>query len=551
MQRRHLTILLVILATEIVIRAALIWHAGPMTDQGFYGDDSYMSHQFAATIAAGGSITQAGANSNGFQPLFVFLLVPFYWFLDIYQATVASAILTNAFSIAGSYFLFLILRDVINTRVGLIGMGLWAVSAHLTRVGVNGLETSLANTLMLLVVYLHERSKRAEPSFGVIRGAALGLVAGLALLARMDLGLLLLPLGLDQIRVRFARRQSAALASVVLVGAMTILPWFAWSWRACGTVIPISGAATRTVAQLYGSPTGPSATPAYFPIGQVPGVYYTSNLSHAASYLVCQAPLSLPPHVFLDNRVIACGVWLAVVALFALRAARKGDASTISARTLRTVFVRLWYVWVFALLLSGSYCFYYFAQWHFWRYLTPVTIVLLLPSAVLVDRILARASSGMAGWKVVAALVSISIVTASGRAHAELFGAVDETGIAYRLYHDAIQMRSAFTPDARIGSFESGTLDYFLDRDVFNLDGKTNRRAYQALLDGRMDRLVKHLGLDYVVSSPWLVRDLLYRRGRWAPGELEAVGRLSHNVIIAVNRIEAQSEDAASDDEPG
>jgi hypothetical protein len=121
------------------------------------------------------------------------------------------------------------------------------------------------------------------------------------------------------------------------------------------------------------------------------------------------------------------------------------------------------------------------------------------------------------------------------RDHARFFAPPAE-GIAYRIYHDTVELRSFITPEMRIGSFESGTLDYFLDVDVFNLDGKTNAAAYSGLLNGRMDRLVDDLRLDYVVSSPPLVRDLLLRRGRWPPGRLREVDRLRHNVILKVDR---------------
>jgi hypothetical protein len=130
----------------------------------------------------------------------------------------------------------------------------------------------------------------------------------------------------------------------------------------------------------------------------------------------------------------------------------------------------------------------------------------------------------------VAAFVAAGVVQ-----HARLFGPVDPTGIARNLYNDAMQLRETLPPGVRIGSFESGTLDYFLDRDVYNLDGKTNARAYRALVEGRMDRLVTELDLDYVVSSPLLIRDLLDRRGQWTPGRLEIAGRLAHNLIVRVN----------------
>ncbi len=534
MTKRHRPILLFLLGLEAAMRLAMIVHAGPMTDQGFYGDDSFMSHQFSATIAAGGGITQAGQPSNGFQPLFVFMLVPLYWFLNLQQATVASAVLTSVFSVAGSYLLFRLLRDLFNPRVGLIGLGLWAVSAHLTRVGLNGLETSLANMMMLLLVYLHLRSVRTANRFLATDAAVWGVVAGLAILARMDLGLLVALVGLDQIRVRLSRREYLPLALVVISGALVISPWFIWSRTACGSFVPVSGAATRTIAQLYGSPTGPTGHPAYFTLGEVPTDYYTSNLAHAGRELLILAPASAPAMTCAEGRADVASVWLALIIVVAVVGDRRRGQPGSIGRKLWLLLQRLWYVWAFVPLLVGAYCFYYFAQWHFWRYLTPVTIVMILPSAVLIDGIWGRFSQAGAGAKTLGIVCLAGAVLAGVAGHRRLFATPDPTGIAYRLYHDAIYVRDHLASRDRIGSFESGTLDYFLDRDVFNLDGKTNARAYRALVEGRMDRLVDELDLDYVVSSPPLIRDLLDRRGRWQPGRLRLVGHLSHVEIIAV-----------------
>jgi len=576
MQRRHVVILMVILGVEVAIRAVVIQHAGPMSDQGFYGDDSYMSHQFAADIAAGRGITQAGAPTNGFQPLFVFLLVPFYWFLDIYQATVASAVLNSALSVVGSLLLFLVTRELFGVVPGLIAAGLWVVSAHLTRVGLNGLETALANAMMLLAIWLHVRSTKTDARLGLAGGAGLGAVMGLTLLARLDLGLLLVPLALDQARIRIERRQYAGLATTIAAAALLVAPWFAWSRLACGSFVPVSGAATRTVAQLYGSPGGPTRHPEYFPLGKVPAVYYSSNLAHAGRQIVCEAPLSTPVRAVFGNHAGVACAWLAVVITVAVLADRRarmltpspaatrggrdsegthpeaapltniesapatpGDCAGERPNSLRTQLATmlrsLWFLWVFVVAIVAAYCVYYFAQWHYWRYLTPVTIALMIPSARLVHKVGRWLSGQVPGGRVAAGLCIAGAVTAGAVEHAALFGSVDPTGIARNLYRDAKALDDMLPADARIGSFESGTLDYFLEREVVNLDGKTNARALQALVEGRMDRLVIDMSLDYVVSSPLLIRDLLDRRGQWPPGRLEIVGRLAHNLIVRVN----------------
>ena len=528
-------LLLIILAAQIAIRLAIIWHTGPFTDQGLYGDDSYISLKLAANIAAGDGITQAGTPTNGFQPLFVFLLVPFYWFLDIYQVTVASALMNSLFSVGGSLLVFLILKDLLSVRAGLIGMALWALSEYLTRVCLSGLETSLANSMMLAVIYGHIRSVRTLIPMSRVRGAGLGVVMGLALLARFDLGLLLLPLGIDQLRVRTRRREWTALASLTAAAAVVVMPWFLWSHVVCGSLMPVSGQAGRTISQLYGSAAGPQQNPDYFPPGQVPLSFYGDNVSAAVQRIISDSPINIPVRALDANGSWVCGLWMAAWLLAGWMLSRKCTEGRTLVGDLRVLLGRLWFLWAFVPMLMSAYCFYFFAQWHFWRYMTPVVVALILPTAVCVDHVWAWAGGGaLARWAVLAP-VAFAFLIAGTLDHLRFFAPPDE-GIAYRIYHDAVELRSFVTPGMRIGSFESGTLDYFLDVDVFNLDGKTNTTAYRELVAGRMDRLVETLHLDYVVSSPPLIRDLLIRRGRWSPGRLRLVDKLSHNVILKVDR---------------
>lgn len=51
MTKRHRHTLLLILGVEVALRVAIIVHAGPMTDQGFYGDRTLFASPDATGIA--------------------------------------------------------------------------------------------------------------------------------------------------------------------------------------------------------------------------------------------------------------------------------------------------------------------------------------------------------------------------------------------------------------------------------------------------------------------------------------------------------------------
>ncbi|MGB0714489.1 MAG: glycosyltransferase family 39 protein [Phycisphaerae bacterium] len=546
-------ILLALLAVQLITRLTIIAQAGPMTDNGLYGDDSYMSHKFAQNMAEGKGITQAGTPNNGFQPLYVFLIFPLFWFLDPLSATVGTAILNSVFHLLACVFLYRVIRRVANERCALAAVVIWTASAFLTRVSLNGLETALANFMMLLLIDRHLASREAHSDetgspWGLPAAAQLGFVMGLAFLARLDLGLLLLPLGLDQIAVRWRRRELGALAVTVLIAGATVAPWFLWSKIACGSWTPISGQATRTVAQLYGSPTGPVREPSYFPLGEIPWSFYESHLVHAWKHLVLDAPINLVGRLLTSQSPLigALGLLIPVILFVAMRWS-SGSAGQSNARELAAfddvglrevrwsaLFAQLWYAWLFVLVLPLVYSLYFFAQWHFWRYLSAAAILLLIPFACLLDPLLSRLKR-IGGPGTVAAICLVSgTLLLGGLEHRSLFAEPDDTGIAFRLYADAVALTETLAPEDRVGSFESGTLDYFMPRDVYNLDGKTDGRALEALRAGRIDRHIYDLGLDFVVSSPPLIRDLLSRRGQWSPGELTVVGRLQHNLVVKI-----------------
>ncbi len=537
MTRSERLALFALLAVGLASRVAVVVHAGPMTDQNLFGDDSFIYHELAREIVRGRGITQAGMPTNGFQPLFVAVLVPIAWLFDIHNATVASALVSTLFSMGGALVLFAMVRRLADTRTALVALALWTASEYLVRVALNGMETALANLLMLGLIHVHLRSIEPGSASGAGRGAAFGLIAGLAVLARLDLGILGVLIAADQARIRIRRSEWKSLIASTLVGGALVAPWFAWSYAVFGRFTPVSGAGQRTVSQLFGHAAGPLPEPTYFELGHPPWSFYADNLKAAGATILVDSPLALPASL-LGRSTLGAAAWLAACALAAVWCGRRDSAAEGAPRSSFIEMIRrAWFLWAFLPILVAAYCFYFFAQWHFWRYLSPVVIALIIPSAVCVERLwsAARRWSPSAETAAVVAMPAL-FLPAAVYGQAKFFGPV-EKGIAYRIYHDAVDLRELGRPGVRIGSFESGTLDYFLDPDalVFNLDGKTNPAAQRAMASGTMDQLVDDLRLDYIVSSPPPIRDQLLRRGQWSPDRLELVRRMRHNLVFKVH----------------
>ena len=112
--RRDLNLALIILALGLVIRLAIAWQPfqfhlkyGPLVDDAFY------SLNIARHLARGDGPTGDGINrTNGFQPLYVFLMVPAYlvWPEDRIKPIYAALTLQALVNAALGWFLFRIAR---------------------------------------------------------------------------------------------------------------------------------------------------------------------------------------------------------------------------------------------------------------------------------------------------------------------------------------------------------------------------------------------------------------------------------------------------------
>lgn len=525
-----------LLASSALVRAAIVLHAGPMTGQGLYVDDAFMSHKIAMNIAEGRGVTQAGEATNGFQPLFVFLLVPLYELFDAGDATVASALMSSAFGVLCAGWIYKILARSHGARVGLIGAALFVASSFMTRVALCGLETSLANLMMLIVL---ECDFRARSGGGVrtwVQATTLGLFLGLAVLARIDLAFLVIPILFIHARQCASRVDATRCFVVCAVCGAVLAPWFIWSWTVCASLFPSSGEATRTISQLYGTEGIPISSPVYFELGAPPGSFYSLHATDALTHIVAETPLSQPPFTFMRAVPQWSSLWFVGWGAGWL-AHRRLAVGRPDARRLRALWDAMPAAWVFAVLLVAAYSTWGFGRWWFWRYMTPVGVLLVFPSALWVDDVTSGVAAKGRILRTVVCVMIAGLYTAAGiEGHRRLFGDPPASVNEPRMYADTLALRELLPRGCKVGSFESGILDYYLGWDVINLDGKTNAAALKALKAGRMDEYIEEQNIEYIVSSPPLLRDLLNRRGNWDQGRLSLVARLSHNWVLKVER---------------
>ena len=440
-------------AAALVATCLVLWLAGWGTQGSAsawprFEDDAYYYLVIARNVASGHGFTADGISAtNGFQPLWLWLLIPIAWLTSgdttlLLAATQLLVVLT--FCVSGGA-LCALLRARLGLLPALLGMAV-LVFPRFLNVLVSGMESGVA--VLVLVALIGEllagpalasadptrRDRRAGALFGllflarldsVFIAAACAAYVALAGLARRD----------APFAVRLARSVRKELSIFWPLVALAA-PYLAWNLASFGHLVPISGALKTSHSQL----------------GFMPG-----NLNAAwAALLALAAVAAVVARRRPSGRVLA--VLAGGLALQALHA---------------IVFMR-WAVLV----------------WHF---------ALLIPAAALAVAVLARGAqergstvplrSALAG---VALLLAAGLALSISRLQLTFTGAGREAGrwVAKSLPADAV-----------LGMKDSGAFSYFSERRVMNLDGVVNSFEFEeTLCRGELAEFLARHGVTYIAQ---------------------------------------------------
>ena len=383
----------------------------------YAADDFFYYLQIAWHIAHGqGSTFDGGvSHTNGFQPLFMGLLVPGFWAGLTKLAAVRYGLLVQAVAAAGAgWTAFRVLEHAGAAWSGVLAAGLLAVNLFFVLPTLTGFEMALALAASLLAV----RAWQAG-----VRPVWVGALCGLAILARVD-GLILAGwLSLTYLW----RRDLRGFAWVVLGGALLVAPWAAWSLHAFGTVSLDSGAVKSHLRSLHDA------------------------------RLALRVAWGALPRAWMPERALALvGPWGGAACAVA------AGLLVATSRPRGAVAVLLAYAGLlslaYALLIDPH------EQGAMVRYFFPVFAVLVL--AVAAHPWLNRRS-------LVLALLALHVADVAFYLRWDRHAppAMGYVSAAQRL---APPVLADLPPQARVASFDSGSLGYFSDRPVVNLDGLVN-----------------------------------------------------------------------------
>ena len=266
---RESRILLAALALGFLYRALFIYRGiSWLTDFWFFEDWGYAMN-IAKHIAAGAGETVDGVvKTNGYQPLYVWLLIPVFWIwrVDPVPPAYVAITLSAVMNLLTGLCLYRTLRRLAMPEFWCcFGLLFWMLNLNMARTGTNGLDSGLSTLLGAMIIYVVYSADLLAQSQR--RHLSLGVLFGLAFLARIDNTALLLAFAVYLVSagIRITGESGSAVVSFqhrsllrplgpVAVGVlMVVTPYLTYNQLVHGAPLPTSVTAVTSGA-LRGTP---------------------------------------------------------------------------------------------------------------------------------------------------------------------------------------------------------------------------------------------------------------------------------------------------------
>jgi hypothetical protein len=464
-------------------------------------DDTYLSLTIARNLARGLGPLYGTAYTNGFQPLWVFLLAPLYALIpdDPDRVLRIGLVLLVAFE-TGMIVLvcgFVRRRGHSNLAAALVA-GCWAFNPYFVKISLGGLETSLS-ALAVCATLVHLDRVRGADRDRAASLAGLGVLLGIAFLARVDAVFLIPAVALFLVpTLRSSSGVWRLMCRWGIVGstaAAVVAPWLLYSYWYTGDVYPVSGRAVRLIA-IGNRGVGPDGLWAF------------------RRFLVDTAfRIFLQSHAWL---LVMLGLLLMLLLALGIR----------RIRDFATSFESLAPGFLYGILLFFAYPLHILSFWFFDRYYFPLAILLLLAVGLVASFLFRLPNVRRVGPDLAAVLIAATIAFHLSRHETwRLLFSRDETTQGYR--NIGLWVAKRFEPGTRIGSSQSGALGYFAtNMTVVNLDGVVNRKCFDSVEAKRNIEYILHERVEYVIGWKVNIDFIRYYSSTPADDFLEPMGRV-------------------------
>lgn len=466
-------------------------------------DDSFYAFTVADNIAQGRGVTIDGVmHTNGFQPLVVFIYGGLFRLFggDLFEQLRLVYLFNAVLAVVGAALLYRLCRPKLGATwfgrlAGLLASLLWLATYPSYLHKMNGLETGLYFVAILVgLLYYRRLCSGARRSIG--HWIPLGVILGLTVLTRIDAVFLVTAFCLVH-AWRLRREIPRAIKEVVTFGATAVLvssPWWIYNVWFFGSPMPTSGQA-ESMANLTLQPSVGANIRSF--------LFDMSNLLFPFTYVPGRRvldPYFPGGRIGYSVAVTAVLVIVLVVVAWRRRRVRAAAGSLLGSDSSPLV----WHI----LMLGVFYIFFFGAEHFISRYLSPLLLLGIPATAVIVGGLL----EGMAGRRQRVAS------TALGVAGLALCGVVATFMLYYYRRNTSAFYRDQYGWVARhvgnrtcvIAAGQTGALGYFR-RSVINLDGKVNCEALEALKRGEIDRYILDKDVEILIDWPEYLEDNFLR----------------------------------------
>lgn len=488
----------------------------------FTTDDAFYYFKTAQNVVEGQGFTFDGiARTNGFHPLWMALLLPIFTLAryDLILPLRLVFALQLLLGLGSALFLYQLIRTRCSQWTAFVTACMWIFTDSIYNVIYKGGTEASVNAFFLVLLwwlFYHVSEKIFQGDIHIWQIAALGVIASLTLLSRLDNVFLVFIVG-GWLMIRFWRQPGSAshewVSSIkwwLKLGFSYFTPlvttlslYMMMNQLYFGSFLPVSGKVKRWWGTLnftvYGKP--PQNLGDFFN-------EFFSTQNSIGPWAVIMSPVN-NIRVWYQDLSVGTKVWVGILVIILL-----GLIIYLIFRNLRFVGIVIWR-WNLIALMGGCLVqiLYYKTSGHVaqkvWYWTAEMLLVILLFG--LVFEIITRGISILPqGSKLIA--VSAVIIT--------LVLALPYLNIPYQVIkytpsdEEHYYLRRAnwladnTEIDSLIGMTGSGSTGYLVvDRVVVNLDGLISSQAYfEHLQNATADQYLESIGLDYVFGDETILQ---------------------------------------------
>lgn len=501
--------MIILLCANFLSRLLILIRPLKYIDGLLIPDDAYLAMTIAKNIALGLGPLYSFDYTNGFQPMYVFLIVPAFWIFKsgLITSVHASLFLLAVIDTLSLFYLFKLIKSSTKSSfVPILMVVSWIFNPYIIENSLNGLETIISTFFIIVSLYFF-KVKIADEAIDdrfYMRCFIFGIIIGLAILARIDNCFLalsgILVFTWQMLIRRMPFKEIISNSIIIILGiCLVYLPWLIYSAHYTGDIYPISGKAVRYQSLTY--------------------VYHHPTFFNNYAPMIKSAIITI-----VENN------WVYIIIIAAVLLAYPLARTKISLKEFLKELLKknpsIIILLIFGTFLFSGYTLYIFGHWFFNRYLFPLILVFILVSSLLIDAYTSFFDRKIYRYLINSTLlIFIIVATVSQPKYYAFYFSKDSNSKGYM--NLGIWAKHNFEDGTRVACAQSGALGYFADNlEVINIDGKVNKRCFESLVMKRNIEYIKENRIEYIIGQEINIKYIEHESENFQPNDLIPMGKI-------------------------